>query len=136
MQKGKTIDSKYFVLQGQSSPCNKCKTGGRLAGTNLCEICFREVFDLPPTTNKLKQRLVADFINQKLIEYEIDEVYFNIPLGNRLIPDIRFVFNNFNVIIEVDENQHKGYKDEEDRNDMMIDYSRNKCVIIRINVDR
>jgi hypothetical protein len=127
-----------------SSCCDVCGTVGLFQKTTYCERCFRERVGASPDCRKLKETLVVDLVSRGLVEY--DET-INLVIGKRvvigtahgLIPDMMFdvIMGDLviaTVLIEVDENKHNQYKDDEKRTKRLKD-SISFLRLIRINPD-
>lgn len=127
--------------QNKSSPdrgnsCLKCKLG---AGENgLCKFCVLENLGTP-TFKLLKQREVSKYIQNSLSRLGITELYFNKYVAG-FYPDIRFQIDQTNVIIEIDENQHKGgvaYSEEREKKRLgTFKNEFQSLILLRINPDK
>jgi hypothetical protein len=105
-----------------------------------CLRCFMFLFpDKPVARNyKTKETFVADFIKES---FPNDEWIFDKTIVNgtsRRRPDILLEMNTYNIIIEIDENQHRDYDDICENKRMMEifqDLGNRNIVFIRFNPD-
>lgn len=136
----------------QKKICDRCGVGGLMYQQVKCEPCLRYLNNLPPTYCKMKQKLICDFLHQVLLDLSVKEIYFNLPIycsfspsslnkkskGKKkiIIPDLRFTWMEWNIIVEIDEHKHKSYvKDENNRIDMIRSVFNQKVILLRINPD-
>jgi hypothetical protein len=117
------------------SKCKICSMGGVYYGSVYCERCYRELNYLPPTHRKASEILVMDMISRILAE-EGYIAQLNLPLpGLNIYPDILLRISDYTLVIEIDENQHRGRTDKDkSRTDKLKDRF-NKLVLLRINPD-
>ena len=117
-----------------SPDCNKTAQYKHLKG--YCSICFHIknpdiVYD---RNNKTKERIIVNHIVKRFPEYKfiLDKAIG--PMKHR--PDMLLELDDRVLIIEIDENQHKGYKTNELLRLDIIQKSINKKVIcLRFNPD-
>ena len=115
--------------------CIRCKSGGLYKKGQQCEHCFREMNGLPPCSSKLKQTVICEFIVHNVLK-GFDGVFLNeCIIGKRIFPDLRFNYLSFEIVIEIDENQHKQYKNEDKRIDDLKEVF-HRLILIRINPDK
>ena len=136
--------------------CGKCKSPEMIdvvhpkCITNLCEqfstknnYCIRCYYyhnpDKKPKRLKVKEEEVVNYLKQELKDIELitDKALIGdgICLKNR--PDVLIHLNNYSIIVEIDENQHKFYNpicDEARINNIQEALNR-PIVIIRFNPD-
>ena len=103
----------------------------------LCEYC------IPNNKNKLytktKEMEIVNYLKQNLRDYQFihNKSVGNLCTSKQIFPDIRFDLDYYNVIVEIDEFQHRGadYKCDQQR---MYDIIANigvPCYFIRYNPD-
>jgi hypothetical protein len=111
---------------------------------NYCSQCFRRNFPLDPLTFqircKTKEIAVRDFINSNFTGFQHDKIletgHCDCTIRRRI--DHRKLIGNTLLVIETDENQHKGYgkMDEETRYDDLFMAHSGKWIYIRFNPDK
>jgi hypothetical protein len=118
-------------------PCTKCGLKFFLReDTDVCDSCYNWFYS---KTRKKKQEIVRDFLSVSgMFKYLIgyDQRVEN-GFSNRM-PDFVFKFPLFNLIVEVDENQHKSYPCECEASRMVElhgDFKGEPVVFIRYNPD-
>lgn len=88
---------------------------------------------------KEKELEVVKFLRENLSEYEFihNKSVGAECTGGRLYPDIRFDFNHYHLIVEIDENEHRGTGYECDKARMydIIAKLGLPCIFIRYNPD-
>jgi hypothetical protein len=85
---------------------------------------------------KVKEKIICDYVKDK---FKNENISFNITLGNtRKRPDIRIAKQYYDVLIEIDENQHKYYDDkiEDYRYTEIQDAFKTSLIVIRFNPDK
>ncbi|AYV75830.1 MAG: hypothetical protein Terrestrivirus3_99 [Terrestrivirus sp.] len=126
-------------LQGRG--CIKCHSCPKclLFKTNgyICSCC--KYIDKKIERIKEKELYVVKFLREKLPDHEfIHNKSVGIECtGGRLYPDIRFDFDHYNLIIEIDEHEHRGSGYECDKARMydIIAKLGLPCIFIRYNPD-
>ena len=141
----------------QKAYCKKCG-GSSLCKSNFCEIrsnkkydgycthCFAHLFPEDPRTPLIKRNSkeikVVSHIGTKFEGFVHDKpIYVDLKGGccdSKRRIDLRKLINGTMLCIEIDENQHKGYKkeDESSRYDnLFMDFS-GKYIFIRYNPDK
>jgi hypothetical protein len=118
--------------------CLKCEIGICFE-FNLCKVCFLEFKGKPPLFKLLKQTEISKYIKSVLNGYGVKDILFNKFVAG-YYPDIRFQVNSKHVIIEIDENQHKGgVAYSQDREKKRINSLRKEfpvLILLRINPDK
>jgi hypothetical protein len=138
-----SIHRKDTMVDVVSKRCKTelCDTQVSNTNTNYeghCLRCFMYLFpDKPVSRNyKTKEKYVADFIKES---FPNNEWIFDKSIGNsRRRPDILLKLNTYNIVIEVDENQHKDYDVTcENKRMMQIfqELGNHNIVFIRFNPD-
>ena len=85
---------------------------------------------------KVKEKIICDYVKDK---FRNENISFNITLGNtRKRPDIRIAKQYYDILIEIDENQHKYYDDkiEDYRYTEIQDAFKTSLIVIRFNPDK
>ena len=143
-----TFKSKFYNIKVRNNWCPKCL---------LCPSCnlWRTmgilcIYCKPKNENRLyrktKEYIVVKYLKENLPDYDF---IHNKSVGNEctkddkeksnghLYPDIRFECGHYNLIVEVDENKHRGsdYKCEEQRMYNIIAKLGLPCIFIRYNPD-
>jgi len=128
-----------------------CKSSDICGGTlgnkkykGYCTSCFQHLFPLDPLTFqircKTKELAVRDFINANFQGFQHDKPMFtaHCDCSIRRRIDHRKLIGNTILVIETDENQHKGYDkmDEEIRYDDLFNAFSGKWIYIRYNPDK
>lgn len=116
----------------------QCTTTGNPKYEGFCSRCYINLFpDTIITINyRTKEFAVCDFIKENFPDIDItyDKVVKNGISKRR--PDMCIYMDCYNIIIEVDENQHSDYEDENIRlMDLFKDLKEKPLVIIRFNPD-
>ena len=128
--------------------CIKCKYYNiSNVSKKLCSYCYN--ISCPESSNTYnflyKQRKILDDIRFYLESNYKDKLIYNLFIDKKILggksnyrPDFLLKLSDKNVLIEVDENQHKSYKnvDEDMRMvDILNDLNNQFTYIIRINCD-
>ena len=107
----------------------------------FCTHCFKNLFPNDPRTksiySKSKELLVKQFLSENHNGFIHDKVLETIhcDCSHRRRIDFRMLINNTLLCIEVDENQHSSYINDEIRyNDLYLSFS-GKFIFIRFNPD-
>jgi hypothetical protein len=118
---------------------NYCKCGLQAKYTKYKGYCFKCYIDLFPDDKivrlfKIKENLIMNFIK---LNYSNEKCIFDKQLQNKLRPDCYINKDNYGIIIECDEHQHKKFsKDEENERMENIQTVINKPIVfIRFNPD-
>ena len=109
-----------------------------------CSHCFQHLFPNDPLTlqfrYKTKEIAVRDFINANFKGWQHDKCLYtgNCDCTHRRRIDHRVLVGNTLLVVETDENQHKGYDemDEEVRYDDLFMVHGGKWIYIRFNPDK
>jgi len=128
----------YHMKGGKCPKCNLCpacqlwKTSGK-----LCEYC--KPYDQNKLYAKTKEMQVVKYLREELPEHEF---IHNKSVGKdctdgHLFPDVRFDCGDFELILEVDENRHRGaaYACDKKRMYDIIAKLGKSCAFIRYNPD-
>jgi len=133
-------DNIYFC----SYCIQKCKNCITLPQYNhchgYCKKCFIDTLPNVPIekiNNVTKEKIILNQI--KLFDPNLEWIHNKLILqGSRLRPDIRLKLNNYNLIIEIDENAHRSYDKQKEIKrvkDIYYDLNCDKLVVIRFNPD-
>ena len=135
------------LCKSRKEPYNTgCSTHGNRKLSGFCSHCFVNIFpDDPRALNvrkKSKEIQVVSHILSKYHEFKHDKPFYVDLEGGccetkRRI-DLRKLFNNTMLCIEIDENQHKRYIKQDENNrydDLFMDFS-GKFIFIRYNPDK
>jgi len=157
-KKGQSI---YNLFGLQAKYCNKCKTDEMINISNKCKneiclntgnikykyyctFCYQHLFPDDEATQNIRLKTKENYVRDYLKEI-FDGFIHDIPLwtGNcdcshRRRIDFRKLIGNTLLCIEVDENQHKRYKEKEEeiRYDDLFMLHGGKFVFIRFNPDK
>ena len=109
-----------------------------------CSHCFQHLFPNDPLSfqivSKTKEIAVRDFINANFKGWQHDKCLYtgNCDCTHRRRLDHRVLVGNTLLVVETDENQHKGYveMDEEVRYDDLFMVHGGKWIYIRFNPDK
>jgi hypothetical protein len=112
----------------------------------MCFGCYVRAYPNEPRARhyKVKELAVMDRLVPRLKELSLEVIFLNWRLDKRVDngcsrrrPDILIECGAHTVIVEVDENQHRGYTCEEVRmNDLFADLGCQPCALIRFNPDK
>lgn len=122
-----------------SKRCKKCKlTQIKNKYKGYCVGCYKEEFNVQVTKNEnIKEKYVYNIISTTFTDCIIvynKTVKYNIYIYR---PDIIIYCNNYIIIVEIDENQHK-YYNKIIENERMINIQHTlekQCIFIRFNPD-
>lgn len=128
------------VINRQNKYCKSplCGTYANPKYDGYCARCYFFTFpDKPAAYNyKTKEKYVADFIRDQFPNYKW--IFDKIVGESKRRPDIFLTLDNYNIIIEVDENQHGGYDCScENKRLMQLsqDFNHKSMIFIRFNPD-
>ena len=121
-----------------------CDTRASIKYKGYCSHCFQHLFPNDPLTfqirSKTKEIAVRDFINANFKGWQHDKCLYtgNCDCTHRRRIDHRVLIGNTLLVVETDENQHKGYDemDEEVRYDDLFMVHGGKWIYIRFNPDK
>jgi hypothetical protein len=87
-----------------------------------------------PKKYKLKEHHFRDFLRE---ECKNASLIFDKSVGeSKKRPDVRLPFEDYNIIVELDEHQHRGYNCENKRMmEIFQDLGKKPLVILRVNPD-
>lgn len=88
---------------------------------------------------RLKEKIITDEIIEYLKEYNIEPIINKTVSGgsSRYRPDILINKETYNIIVEIDEHQHRRYKKNTQRNKQLYkDLNELPLIIIRFNPDK
>ena len=135
------------ICKSRKEPYNTgCKSRGNRKLKRFCSHCFVNLFPEDPRAltvrKKSKEIQVVSHILSKYNEFKHDKPFYVDLEGGccetkRRI-DLRKLFNNTMLCIEIDENQHKRYIKQDENNrydDLFMDFS-GKFIFIRYNPDK
>jgi len=110
-----------------------CNTLGNKKYNYYCARCFAYLFPNDPLTFNIKQKTyelkVRDFLNKEFPNIFNHNKVINIggcSCNHKRFIDFHTIINNILLAIEVDENKHKGYDEEDEearKNDIMMVYT-------------
>jgi hypothetical protein len=122
-----------------------CTTHANTYYNNYCCYCFTNLFPTHPKSLSARKNNKELAVKGFLYENGHDDFIHDKPMylgdcaTNRRIDLYKFLPGNYILCVEIDENQHKRYKDEEQRyNDLypLVDGVEYKMVYIRYNPDK
>ena len=121
-----------------------CDTRGSIKYKGYCTTCFQHLFPNDPLSFQIrcksKEIAVRDFINVHFDGWQHDKCLYtghcDCTIRRRI--DHRVLIGNTLLVVETDENQHKGYDqmDEETRYDDLYMAHGGKWIYIRFNPDK
>jgi hypothetical protein len=151
----------YNLFGLKAKYCNKCKTSeminvvdkcknencvnsGNIKYKYYCTFCYQHLFPNDEATKnirlKTKENYVRDFLKENFEGFIHDVPLWtgNCDCSHRRRIDFRKLIGNTLLCIEVDENQHKRYKEKEEeiRYDDLFMLHGGKFVFIRFNPDK
>jgi hypothetical protein len=151
----------YNIIGLKPKLCNECKTedminvadkckneictrSGNVKYKYYCTFCYQHLFPNDEITKnirvKTKENYIRDFLNETFDGFIHDIALWtgNCDCSHRRRIDFRKMIGNTLLCIEVDENQHKRYKKEEEeiRYDDLYMLHGGKFIFIRFNPDK
>ncbi len=117
--------------------CSSCGIGRKTIG-DLCSDCGGTKKSRELVGRNKKEMVVVKFIQEKLptVDFIYDRTIGNMFGEGHIRPDIRFDCGFYQLIIEVDENQHRGYQCEKARMYNIAMRLMMPCIFVRYNPDR
>ena len=138
------IDIKHKRCKSNKEPYNiDCDTIGNSDYDGFCTFCFGNLFPDDPRTPKIHTKTKELKVVTHLCQIYDNLLYNKLITGQCKCPKRRFIdlhkiINGTMLAIEIDENQHKYYDDDDEKNrydDIFLGWS-GKSIWIRYNPDK